>query len=80
MESPVSMLSLAIKPLSCQLRNNMQSLSVFGLQETVILSIFADDIVVFITKQEDIQALTVLLCIKGHPLLERTGVSVKVLL
>lgn len=40
-----------------KLRSNMQGLIMCGLQEKVVLSAYADDVMVFITKQENVQVL-----------------------
>lgn len=50
--------SLAIEPLLHQLRKNMTGLSEYGIANKVVTSAYADDILVFISKQDDMHVLS----------------------
>lgn len=50
--------SLAIQPLLCQLRKNLQGFAVKGFENRLIkVSAYADDITVFIKNKSDVEAL-----------------------
>ncbi len=49
--------SLAIEPLLCQLRKNLQGCAIKGFENRLIkISAYADDITVFIKNKRDVEA------------------------